>query len=59
MTGAIKGEKSCPWATRHGERICEDGYLWDLTYSEMGPPDSRQIHGPCPFCNGKTKEQEQ
>ena len=40
----------CPYRTKHGETICIDGQLWTLTYSEMGPPDSRQNIGPCPHC---------
>jgi hypothetical protein len=35
-----------------GGCVCIRGYLWELTYSEMGPPDSRQNTGvPCPSCN--------
>lgn len=25
--------------------------LWELTYSEMGPPDQRQCIGECPECH--------
>lgn len=49
--------KPCPLARSHGETICKDGYLWQLTYSEMGPPGSRQNSGPCPFCR-PNEEQE-
>lgn len=41
----------CPLDKPHGEIVCRDGYLWALTYSEMGPPDSRQNEGPCRHCN--------
>ena len=33
-------------------RICDDGWLSELTYSEMGPPGQRQGTGErCPECN--------
>lgn len=33
---------------------CHAGYLWELSHSEMGPPDQRQNTGQrCPLCNGK------
>lgn len=41
-----------PFHSKYGELICIDGWLWGLTYSEMGPPDSRQSTGiRCPTCN--------
>lgn len=40
----------CPLQTKHGDTICIGGQLWELTYSEMGPPDSRQSAGECPHC---------
>ena len=43
----------CPLQTKYGDRICIDGTLWDRTYSEMRPSDSRQHAGPCPYCNCK------
>lgn len=42
----------CPYPKKYGDTICVDGTLWELTYSEMGPPDSRQNAGPCPWCSG-------
>jgi hypothetical protein len=45
--------------TKHGDRICIDGYLWELTYSEMGPPGSRQATGvKCPECHPSVPGQE-
>ena len=43
-------KEDCPFRHSHGENICVDGVLWALTYSEMGPPDSRQWWGECPHC---------
>ncbi len=40
----------CSLQTKYGDIVCRDGQLWGLTYSEMGPPDSRQCIGPCPQC---------
>lgn len=40
----------CPYPTEHGDVVCKGGVLWGLTYSDMGPPDSRQRMGNCPFC---------
>jgi len=45
----------CPYPKQYGDVICEDGKLWVLTYSEMGPPDSRQSNGPCPYCRPEKK----
>lgn len=43
--------EKCPNAKKYGERVCIGGYMWELTYSEMGPPDSRQNTGDrCPYC---------
>ena len=42
--------RKCHYPTKYGDTICVDGTLWELTYSEMGPPDSRQNAGPCPYC---------
>jgi hypothetical protein len=40
-----------PYHSKYGDRICIDGWLWELTYSEMAPPDSRQATGiKCPTC---------
>jgi hypothetical protein len=42
----------CPNDKQYGERVCRGGYLWELTYSEMAPPDQRQNTGiPCPSCS--------
>jgi len=39
--------------SKFGDKVCVDGYLWELTYSEMGPPNSRQNTGlKCPTCSG-------
>jgi len=41
--------------SKFGDTICANGYLWELTYSEMGPPNSRQNTGlKCPICSGQT-----
>jgi hypothetical protein len=42
--------KPCPLQRKYGDIICIDGALWALTYSEMGPPDSRQYFGECEYC---------
>jgi|GEM_PF-5261630 len=42
---------------KYGDRICIGGYLYELTYSEMGPTDSRQNTGDrCPACEALTEE---
>ncbi len=41
-------EKLC--RSTSGDIVCRDGYLWQLTYSEMGPPDQRDCIGPCKYC---------
>ena len=47
-------EVVCPNSKPYYDRQCIDGYLWELTYSEMGPPDSRQNTGiKCPLCKGR------
>lgn len=46
----IPEERKCPLDRPYGDIVCRDGQLWALTYSEMGPPDSRQNEGPCPHC---------
>ena len=43
----------CRDRAQHGDVICEDGLLWQLSYSEMGPPDQRQCIGECPTCHCK------
>lgn len=43
----------CPLDKPYGETVCRNGVLWTLTYSEMGPPDSRQAWGECPHCAKK------
>lgn len=43
-------KKKCPLDTKYGETVCRNGVLWELTYSEMGPPDQRQVVGDCPHC---------
>lgn len=48
--------EKCPLQTKYGEIVCRDGVLWALTYSEMGPPDSRQWFGICPHCNNEKRE---
>jgi general stress protein YciG len=50
--GRARHRKRCPLRTTHGERICIDGVVWELTYSEMAPPDQRQAAGDCPHCAG-------
>jgi len=43
-------ETECPLPKTIGDVVCRDGLLWALTYSEMGPPDQRQVIGDCPHC---------
>lgn len=45
----------CPFRKPSGEFVCVDGVLWTLTYSEMGPPDSRQAWADCDHCRTKEK----
>ena len=47
----------CPNDKKYGDQVCIGGWMWELTYSEMGPPDSRQNTGNrCPLCNPEPKE---
>lgn len=48
-------EKICLLDRKYGERVCRDGMLWVLTYSDSAPPDQRQCEGPCPHCSKKQK----
>ena len=57
MSSLLRFTQPCPFGKEYGATICKDGYLWKLTYSEMGPPGSRQNAGPCPFCR-PNEEQE-
>jgi hypothetical protein len=50
MNMASADNPLCPYPTTYGNIICKDGELWALTYSEMGPPDSRQSCGECEYC---------
>ncbi len=43
---------NCPNDKKYGDQVCINGWMWELTYSEMGPPDSRQNTGiRCSLCN--------
>lgn len=37
----------CEFDTEHGDIVCRNGLLWQLTYSECAPPDQRQCIGEC------------
>jgi hypothetical protein len=50
MTDPKCARPGCPYRDQY-EAKCIDGQIWILTYSEMGPPDSRQANGPCPYCS--------
>ncbi len=43
-------KSDCPFRHSNGENICVHGVIWTLTYSEMGPPGSRQAWGSCDHC---------
>jgi hypothetical protein len=43
--------KRCPLQVPHGDKVCIDGLLWALTYSDCAPPDQRQCVGECPHCH--------
>ena len=46
----MKRKGDCPLDREYGDIVCRNGVLWALTYSEMGPPDSRQWFGECADC---------
>jgi hypothetical protein len=49
LNDRMEAEK-CPLDKPHGDVVCREGVLWGLTYSEMGPPDSRSAIGDCSCC---------
>jgi len=57
MTTLFESEDwKCPLDQTHGDIVCRDGVLMAMTFSEMGPTESRVAIDECYYCERHKRE---